>query len=190
MRLEPIRPEQLNEEQRPLYEEITTITAAQKMSFVMARADGALVGPFNPFLHFPQFGCAAWDMNVALSKHTTLPKPVHELIILVTGARFTARYEIYAHEDVASRAGLSKTKVSTLASGNRPVDLTEHEGIAYDATSVLMRGAQMPETTYQLALGAFGGDGVAELMFLTGFYCLISVLLNGFDAAVPGRAEI
>ena len=53
-----------------------------------------------------------------------------------------------------------------------------------------MRGAQLPETTYQAALAAFGADGVAELIFLAGFYCLISVLLNGYDAAVPGRAEI
>lgn len=190
MRLEPIHPEHLDDAQRSLFEQITQLTAAQKMGFTLARPDGALVGPFNGFLHFPQFGQAAWDMNVALSKHTTLPKPVHELIILLTGARFSSRYEIYAHEDVAKHAGLSDTKISTLASGNRPSDLTEQEGIAYDATSALMRGAQLPETTYQLAIRAFGADGVAELIFLAGFYCLISVLLNGYDAAVPGRAEI
>lgn len=190
MRLEPIRPEQLNDAQRPLFEQITQVTAAQKLGFTLARPDGALVGPFNAFLHFPQFGAAAWNMNVALSKHTTLPKPVHELIILLTGARFSSRYEIYAHEDVARHAGLSDAKISTLACGNRPSDLTDEEGIAYDATSVLMRGAQLPETTYQAAVGAFGPGGVAELIFLAGFYCLISVLLNGYDAAVPGRAEI
>ncbi len=70
MRLEPIRPEQLNEAQRPLFEEITKLTAAQKMGFVMARPDGALVGPFNPFLHFPQFGRAAWgDECCAFQAH-------------------------------------------------------------------------------------------------------------------------
>ena len=61
--------------------------------------------------------------------------------------------------------------------------------MAYDATSALLRGAQLPESTYQAALVAFGEQGVAELLFLTGFYCLISVLLNGYDIAVPGRSE-
>ena len=190
MRLEPISPDKLSGEQKDLFDSIHELTRAQKMGFVMARKDGALVGPFNPFLHFPQFGQAAWAMNVALARNTTLPKPVHELVILVTGARFSSRYEIYAHEDVAKSAGLSRAKISTLASGNRPVDLTEEESIAYDASSVLMRGAQLPESTYQSALEAFGEAGVAELLFLTGFYCLISVLLNGYDVAVPGRAEI
>ena len=129
-------------------------------------------------------------MNVALAKNTTLPKSVHELIILVTGARFSSRYEIYAHEDVAKHAGLSRERLSSLASGNRPADLPEEEGVAYDATSALMRGAQLPESTYQSAFAAFGDAGVAELLFLAGFYCLISVLLNGYDVAVPGRAEV
>ena len=190
MRLEPIQPSKLDETQRPLYDEMTKVTASQKVGYVISTPDGALVGPFNPFLHFPQFGQAAWNMLVALSKSTTLPKPVHELIILLTGARFNARYEIYAHEEVAGHAGLSDTKISTLACGNRPHDLTREESIAFDATSVLMRGAQLPETTYQAALAAFGADGVAELFFLAGYYCLISVVLNGYDTAVPGRSEI
>ena len=91
MRLEPIQPSKLDETQRPLYDEMTKVTASQKMGYLTSTPDGALVGPFNPFLHFPQFGQAAWNINVALSKSTTLPKPVHELIILLTGARFSAR---------------------------------------------------------------------------------------------------
>ncbi len=189
MRLEPIRPDDLNEEQKALFDQIKGLTQAQKMGFTMAREDGALLGPFNPFLHFPQFGLAAWNVNVALSKHTTLPKPVHELIILVTGSRFSSRYELYAHENVAQAVGLSQSKISTLASGNRPNDLSTDEGVAYDVASAILRGAQLPESTYQAALASFGDQGVAEIFFLTGFYCLISVLLNGFDIAVPGRSE-
>ncbi len=141
-------------------------------------------------VHFPQFGNAAWGVNLALSKNTTLPKPVHELIILVTGARFTSRYEIYAHELVAGDAGLSEAKIASLAAGGRPGDLNEEEGIAFDVASVLVRGAQLPDSTYRAAVAAFEEQGVAEMIYLVGFYCLISVLLNGYDAAVPGRAEI
>ena len=165
-------------------------TKAQNPKFAIADEQGSLVGPFNPMLHFPQFGNAAWGVNVALSKNTTLPKPVHELIILVTGARFTSRYEIYAHELVSGDAGLSKAKIASLAAGGRPGDLNVDEGIAFDVASVLIRGAQLPDSTYRAAVTAFGEQGVAEIIYLVGFYCLISVLLNGYDAAVPGRAEV
>jgi hypothetical protein len=43
----------------------------------------------------------------------------------------------------------------------------------------------LPETTYQAARAAFGQDGAAELIYLVGLYCLVSVTLNGFDVQVP-----
>ncbi len=190
MRLVPIAPAELSEEQRQLFDSIVAFTKAQNPNFAMADDDGALVGPFNPMLHFPQFGKAAWGVNVALAKNSTLPKPVHELVILVTGSRFTSRYEIYAHELVAGSAGLAASKIASLAAGGRPGDLSDEESIAFDVASVLTRGAQLPDSTYQAAKSAFGEQGVAEIIYLVGFYCLISVLLNGYDAAVPGRADI
>ena len=190
MRLVPIPPASLNDEQRQLFDTIVAFTQAQRPGFAFADQTGALVGPFNPMLHFPQFGSAAWGVNVALSKNSTLPKPVHELVILVTGARFSSRYEIYAHEFVAGSAGLSKAKVASLAAGGRPGDLSEDESVAFDVALALTRGAQLPDSTYQAAVSVFGEQGVAEIIYLVGFYCLISVLLNGYDAAVPGRAEI
>ncbi len=190
MRLVPIPPVELKAQQRQLFDSIVAFTKAQNPKFAIADEQGALVGPFNPMLHFPQFGEAAWGVNVALSKNTTLPKPVHELIILVTGARFTSRYEIYAHELVAGDTGLSDAKIASLAAGGRPGNLNEEEGLAFNVASVLVRGAQLPDSTYRAAVAAFGEQGVAEIIYLVGFYCLISVLLNGYDAAVPGRAEI
>lgn len=189
MRLPPISPNELLPEQRPLFDQIKADTDAHMHGFTKARNDGALVGPFNPMIHFPQFGSAAFNMNVALSEHSTLPKTSHEVAILVTGARFAARYELYAHEAVGSQAGLSSSKIATIVAGQRPVDLTEEEAAAYDVASVLTRGGQLPESTYRRALDLFKETGVAELMYLIGFYCLISVLLNGYDADVPGSDE-
>ena len=83
----------------------------------MAREDGAMLGPYNPMLHFPQCGSAVWAVNAALTKSTTVPKPIHELVILVTGARFNARSEFYAHEFTAAKAGLIQSKIAASASG-------------------------------------------------------------------------
>ena len=187
MRLKPIPPAELSLEQRALFDQIQQLTQGKDRGFTMAREDGAMLGPYNGMLHFPQYGSAAWAVNTALTQHTTLPKPVHETAILLTGSRFSARYELYAHEFTAAKAGLSPTKISALAAGSRPGDLTEEEGIAFDVAMALSRGAQLPESTYQAALNAFGPAGVAELIYLVGFYCMVSVLLNGFDVPVPGR---
>jgi len=61
--------------------------------------------------------------------------------------------------------------------------------VAYDVASVLGRGGQLPESTYRDALRLFGEQGTAELTYLIGGYCLVSVLLNAYDISVPGREE-
>ena len=187
MRLKPLLPSELSPLQHALYQQIQDLTKGLDRGFTMAREDGAMLGPYNPMLHFPQFGSAVWGVNAALTKKTTLPKPIHELVILVTGARFSARYELYAHEFTAAKAGLSQAKIAALASGARPGDLTEGEAVAFDVATALTRGAQVPESAYQAAIETFGEAETGELIFLVGFYCLISVLLNGFDVPVPGR---
>ena len=189
MRLPPIAPSDLSEYQRPLYESIKANLDAHMHGFVSARADGALIGPFAPMLHFPHYGAAAWGVNTALGENSTLPKGAHEVAIFVTGTRFSARYEIYAHEKVAAGVGLSASAIAIIVAGQRPADLSTEEGVAYDVAAVLTRGGQLPASTYQQALAAFGAQGTAELIYLVGFYCLISVLLNGYDMSVPGTEE-
>jgi hypothetical protein len=43
----------------------------------------------------------------------------------------------------------------------------------------------LPELTYRRAVEAFGSSATAELIYLVGLYCLVSVTLNGFDVPVP-----
>src|SRR5262245_53713197 len=47
------------------------------------------------------------------------------------------------------------------------------------------QGDVLPELNYRLAVKTFGQHGAAELIYLVGFYCLVSVTLNGFDVPVP-----
>ena len=116
---------------------------------------------------------------------TSLPKPVREIAILVTGAHFRSAYEIYAHVLVAEARGLPDDKIATIAAGQRPSDLTREEAVAYDVAATLVAGGLLPELTYRQAVGLFGEDGTAELINLVGLYCAVSVTLNGFDVPVP-----
>lgn len=185
MRLKPLAPASLTPEQRSLNDQMTEGIHKNLHGFQSDRPDGALIGPFPAMVHFPQFGAAAWSVFTALSANSTLPKNAHEVAILVTGARFHSRYELYAHERVARLAGLSDTKIATITAGSRPPDLTPEESVAYDVAAVLAAGGQLGDTTYQASIQQFGDQGTAELFYLIGCYCMISVLLNGYDVPVP-----
>jgi 4-carboxymuconolactone decarboxylase len=69
----------------------------------------------------------------AVSFSPSLPRPVREVAILVTGAKFRAAYEIYAHVLIAERRGLSDDKIATIVAGQRPPDLARDEAIAFDS---------------------------------------------------------
>ena len=83
MRLHLLPPSSLSREQKELYDDIMGVVNENFGSFVTAREDGALIGPFNAMVHFPEFGRAAWAMNKAMYEHTTLPKSVLQVAMLV-----------------------------------------------------------------------------------------------------------
>jgi hypothetical protein len=106
MRLPLILPANLTAEQRPLYEDMRRGIETNFKGFKAIAVNGELVGPWNPWLHFPKFGGPVWELVKALSTSPSLPKSVREVAILVTGAQFRSAYEIYAHVLVAEARGL------------------------------------------------------------------------------------
>jgi 4-carboxymuconolactone decarboxylase len=188
MRLPIIPPAELSSEPKPLYDDMREGIARNFQGFINVRDDGALLGPWNPWIHEPQFGKPVWELTKAMVTKPSLPPAVREVAILVTGAHFRSAYELYAHVIVAEHRGLSDEKLATIVAGQRPVDLTRQEAVAYDVASALVGGGVFPELTYRAAVEQFGQHGAAELSYLVGLYCLVSVTLNTFDVPVPESA--
>jgi 4-carboxymuconolactone decarboxylase len=185
MRLALIPPSELTPEQRPLYEDMRTGIGENFHGFKTVAENGALVGPWNPWLHEPKIGKPIWDLTLALSVSPSLPRSAREIAILVTGTAFHSAYELYAHVIAGERRGLSDDKIAMVVAGHRPSDLTNEEAVAHDVASALMHHGTLPEINYRQAVKAFGKHGAAELIYLVGLYCLVSVTLNGFNVPVP-----
>jgi alkylhydroperoxidase family enzyme len=176
----------MSDTQRALYTDMRAGIEEHFKGFLAIRAeDGALMGPWNPWLAYPAFGGPVWDLTKAMTGNATLPPPVREIAILVTGAHFKAAYELYAHVIAAERRGLSDDKLATIVAGQRPVDLTRGEAVAYDVAAALVGGGVLPELTYRAACAMFGSAATAELIQLVGLYCMVSVTLNAFDVPAP-----
>jgi hypothetical protein len=125
-----IPPAGLSPEQRPLYEDMCAGIGKSFHGFAAIREDGALMGPWNPWLHEARIGKPIWELTKALSEQSKLPDPARQIAILVTGAHFRAAYEIYAHVAIAEHDKLPDAKLATIVAGQRPPDLTRDEAIA------------------------------------------------------------
>ncbi|SHN41914.1 carboxymuconolactone decarboxylase family protein [Chitinophaga sp. CF418] len=185
MRLQPLPPHTLSPELRYVHDEIANVITSSQGPVVMMNAEGALLGPFPPMLHFPQFGIPALTFLKSLDNHATLPKTVREVAILTVGGAFGSRFELYAHEIMAAAFGLSAGIIASLAAGGRPEGLNEQEAIAHDVASALVKGHVVPASTYHQAVNVLGQNETGELIFLISGYCLIATVLNGFDMPAP-----
>jgi 4-carboxymuconolactone decarboxylase len=185
MRLPLIAPVDLTVEQKSLYDDMRRGIHGNFNAFKAEREDGALMGPWNPWLHEPAIGKAVWDLTLAMTANATLPDNIRQIAILVVGARYDAAYEIYAHIAVAEQEGMAEERLATLVAGLKPSDLARDESIAYDLAYALSGGGVLPEPLYRLALSAFGQHGLNELIYLVGLYALVSTTLNGFNVPVP-----
>src|SRR5439155_23183749 len=107
----------------------------------------ALIVQRYPWLRYAKFGGPVCELVKALSTSPTLPRPVREIAILVTGAKFRSAYEIYAHVLVAELRGLPDDKIATIVAGQRPSDLTREEGAASDVAAALVSCGVLSELT-------------------------------------------
>ena len=187
MRLPLIAPADLSPEQKPLYDDMKTGIASNFNDFKVLADNGALMGPWNPWLHEPVIGKAVWDLTKAMSMQAMLPDAARQIAILVTGAHFDAAYEIYAHIAVAEREKMPPARLSALCANIKPADLNPEESVAYDVAFALVNGGVLPEPCYRLAVETFGQHGANELIYLVGLYALVSMTLNGFNVPVPER---
>src|SRR5215469_2555878 len=162
MRLPLIPPSELSSEQQSLYADMKAGIAGNFNLFQTVRDDGALMGPWNPWLHEPVIGKAIWDLTLAMTAGASLPDNVRQIVILAVGARFDAAYELYAHIAVAEHEGMTAQRLATLVADLKPDDLTPEESIAFDVAYKLVRGGTLPEPLYRLAVFVFNETGTTE----------------------------
>lgn len=185
MRIKPLHPDTLSPEQLSVHNQIAKLIGHSQEQVNMMNKEGALLGPFPPMLQYPQFGIPALTFIRSLDNYATLDKTVREVAILTVGGMLGARFELYAHETMAAVFGLSPNAIAALSAGGQPLDVTEQQAITHIIARTLVNGRVVPDSTYKQAVRLLGQDGVAELFFLVGAYCLIAMVLNGFDISAP-----
>ena len=189
MRLPLIPPADLTPEQRPLYDAMRKGIASNFNAFKVEREDGALMGPWNPWLHEPAIGKAIWDLTLAMTANATLADNVRQIAILVVGARFDAAYEIYAHIAVAEREGMTAERLATLVADLKPNDLAPDESVAFDVAYKLVRGGTLPEPLYRLAVDTFGQHGANESFISSAFTASCRRLSTASMCRCPNASE-
>jgi 4-carboxymuconolactone decarboxylase len=172
-RFKPLTPEEMTPEQR------------QVAAAIVAGPRGGMRGPFSALLRSPELADRAQKLGEYVRFRSSLPKALNELAILVTARHWTAQYEWYAHARLAAEAGLAPALIAALAEGKPPAEMSREESVVYAFCSELLERHEVSDATFAAAREAFGERGIVDLVGASGYYGLVSMVLNVARQPLP-----
>ena len=183
-RFPTLQPDQMNAEQKKLFETIVSGPRAQNYggdaaNHVLKR------GPFNAWMRSPEFGLRLQAVGEQIRFKSSIPKRLNELAILITAREWTSQYEWYAHHILAMKEGLDPKIAEDIAAGKRPANMKDDEAAVYDFCIQLHRAKKVDDTNFQRVKVLFGEQGVIDLIGVSGYYTAVSMTLNVAQVPVP-----
>ncbi len=184
-RLEWYHPDELSDEQRPLYEQIVGKFATTNRPTPLTDPSGRLEGPFNAMLSNPTLGAALQTTGNALRFPGVLPRDVFETIVLIVGAERKAEYEWYAHSPLAERAGVPAETLDAIFRRDYAQAL---EPALLELVRATLAHTQPSAAAVDAVTDRYGVAGVTEAVATTAYYDLIAALLRTWDTPLPAGA--
>jgi 4-carboxymuconolactone decarboxylase len=135
-------------------------------------------GPFNVLLRSPEMGDIAQQFGASMRFHSSLPRKLNEMAIIMTARYWTAQYEWSAHRKLAAEAGLSESTIQAIATGKRPSSMDAAETAVYNFGTELLNTKQVSDPAFKAAVDKFGERGVVDLVSVMGYYHFVSMILN------------
>lgn len=165
--------DQLNDQQRPLAEEIMKISSV------------GISGPYNPLLRSPILARRMYDLLDYLRFNTSVPRRLNEFAILIQGRLWTSQVEWYAHYPLAIKAGLSESVAADLKEGKRPAAMQPDEAAVYDLCMELSAKHIVSDVTFKRAKEFLSEQQIVDLIVLSGTYVTVAMILSAAEESVP-----
>jgi 4-carboxymuconolactone decarboxylase len=146
-------------------------------------------GPFNVLLRSPEMGDLVQQFGAQMRFHSSLPRKLNEMAIIITARHWTAQYEWNAHRTAAAQAGLNESIILSIAAGKRPAPMDADETVVYNFATELLNTKQVTDPVFKAVKDKFGEKGVVDLISVVGYYQLVSMLLNVDRYPLPAGAK-
>jgi 4-carboxymuconolactone decarboxylase len=166
--------EQLNDQQRPLADEILKVSSI------------GISGPFNLMLRSPVMGQRMFAMLDYLRFNTSVPRKLNEFAILIQARLWTSQVEWAAHYPIALKAGLPQAVADDLKLGKRPASMQPDEAAVYDLCVDLAKDHVVSDATFKKARELFSDQQIVDLIMVSGVYITLAMLSNTAEDATPG----
>ncbi len=169
----------------PLTEATMTPRQREVAEAIAAGARGGVKGPYNAWLNAPEVAARMEQVGRTIRWGTSFPPRLSELAIIVTAARWRAKYEWFAHAALAAEGGLRPEIIEAIRLRRRPEGMAEDEAAVHDFARALVDEGDVPDAVFDRCKALFGQRGCAELLAACGFYVAVGFTLNVARVPLP-----
>jgi alkylhydroperoxidase family enzyme len=132
---------------------------------------GEMMGPFSRF-------------GMYLLNETSLDPVLREIAIIRVGVLSKASYEVYQHEAIGRRVGMSEDLIAGVHEGPGARVFTELQRQVMAFTDDIVANIRAGDATFNPLRDALGYKALQELVMVIGMYMLVSRYLETFEVEI------
>jgi len=158
-----------------------------KLATGRAAAAYAKLPPLNIFAmmgHSGELIDGFTRLGTQILNFTSLDPILREIAIIRVGALSKATYEVFQHERIARRLGMSEAIIAAIHEGPAATafDAAQREVMAF--TDDVVAGVRASDATFEPLKTRLGYKALQELTITIGYYMLVSRFLETFDVDI------
>ncbi len=177
-RLRDLSLEELNAEQRALYDRVAS------------GPRGGVRGLYQAWLRSPEYCDRIEQTARYLRFECSVPARLREFAILMVARHWRARHMWHAHARIALQEGVAPEVIAAIGAGRRPNLANADEAVIHAYVSEIQTTRAVSDQTYRRALDLLGEVALVELAALVGHYTAVAITLNTFAIETPPDAEV
>lgn len=141
---------------------------------------------YRVMAHHPALLRAWAGLRAHVVEQSALGRERSEVVILRTGARLGADYEIAHHVCRARALGIGEARIAAVLGGKE--GLESGDAVLVAAVDALVDTARLPATLRDELIRVIGIEAVFDLMATVGFYATLGFIVKSFDVPVDASA--
>ena len=166
-RIDPLKPEDMNDEQRQAHDE------------VIAKG-GRVGGPNGVYIRVPELFRLNQDLGNYL-RNNHVNARLRQLAAIVTVRRWNGAYAWGAQGRDALAAGISQEILDTINQSRAPILDDPDDQLVYDAAIELSDKGTLSDALFEKAVTQLGFNAVLDLVAAVGFFTAVAQAVSVFE---------
>lgn len=187
-RLPWLRPEELDQEQRDLYDMIVSGPRSKTQAFSLTDSMGRLEGPFNAMLVAAPLGVAQQALGTAIRYRSVVSDRQREIAVLELARIRQSSFELYAHVRLARTCGLSEAAIEALRDGKPCDELDFRDALVREIVTSVVEHRALNDDLFRRGVVELGLRVLVELVVLVGYYDALALSLAVWRTPLPADA--